>query len=60
MTDVKVFLGGEGPNELGGRVKESMYRDPSPEPGVLEALLRQINPGFTVTGALVWKRITKR
>jgi hypothetical protein len=36
MTELTVFLGGEGRHELGGLVREAPYADPS-TPGVVEA-----------------------
>jgi hypothetical protein len=63
---MKVFLGGEGPDELGRWFREPPYdrtppgRGPAPTPGILEALLQKIAPDSpTVIGACVWKRIRK-
>ncbi|HYO74215.1 MAG TPA: hypothetical protein VEU33_49900 [Archangium sp.] len=60
----RVFLAGEGPNELGGWFKESPWRQPavrSPvEIGVLEALLRLTQPeGWEIVDAVPWKNIRK-
>lgn len=56
---VKVFLGGEGTNELGGRAGDPVYVDVS-RPGVVEALLRRARPaGWDVAGAREWKSIRK-
>ncbi len=41
---MKVFLGGEGPSELGGWSKEREYRDTHPEPGILESLMLKVQP----------------
>ncbi len=54
MLAVKVFLGGEGNCELGGRADGNDRR------GVIEALLLQIEPsGWIVGGALKWQHIRK-
>ncbi len=59
MTKVGVFLGGEGPNELGSRCGDPIYQT-STVPGVVETLLRGVQPdGWEVTGATKWSRITK-
>jgi hypothetical protein len=60
----KVFIAGEGANELGGWFKESPWRKPaahSPvEIGVLEALLRHIQrEGWEIVDAVPWKNIRK-
>lgn len=53
---LKVFLGGEGNNELGTRG----YVPMGDEPGVVEALLRRVRPaGWRVAAALPWKSIRK-
>ena len=58
MSLVRVFLGGEGRNELGGRAGHSVY--PSEEPGVIETLLRGCQPdGWQVCGSTPWCKITK-
>ncbi len=54
MSARRVFLVGEGPNELGGWAKEPSYVDPG-ELGVLQALLERIAPGqFEVVAARRW------
>jgi hypothetical protein len=54
MVAVKVWLGGEGPSELGTRA------DGGEEPGMLEALLLRLEPtGWIVAGAQRWKYIKK-
>lgn len=54
MVAVRVWLGGEGPSELGTRA------DGGDEPGVIEALLRKLEPaGWVVDGAQRWKYIRK-
>jgi hypothetical protein len=59
MNPVRVFLGGEGRNELGSRARESAYQTDE-QPGVLQALLRRTQPdGWTVAGATQWKNIRK-
>lgn len=59
-TDKKVFLAGEGPNDLGGWQKEPMYRDEVPYPGILEMLLRKTKPeGWMVVDAIKWQYIRK-
>lgn len=53
---IKVYLGGEGANELGTRGQ----RPPGNDPGVIETLLRRVRPdGWRVEGAIVWKAIRK-
>ena len=55
----KVFLAGEGANELGSWAKKPPYQDDS-ESGVLKALLQKIkNDGWQVSGAIRWKNIIK-
>lgn len=54
MVAVQVWLGGEGPSELGTRA------DGGDDPGVIEALLLKVEPaGWIVGGALRWKYIRK-
>jgi hypothetical protein len=58
-VSTSVFLGGEGPNELGTRCGHSAYQT-GDSPGVIEALLMRIRPdGWTVVGACKWCRIVK-
>lgn len=53
---VKVWLGGEGRHELGGRVLEP----PNETSGVIEALLRRIEEsGWNVLGVTSWRDIKK-
>lgn len=55
MTMVKVWLGGEGGNDIGDSDQPAMYRK---QPGALEALLRRAEPdGWDVLGATRWKRL---
>jgi hypothetical protein len=57
---IKVFLAGEGRNELGGWWKERIYREERPHLGVLESLARHVVPtGWEVHDAMVWKDIPK-
>lgn len=59
-TPVRVFLGGEGPNELGGWHAEVEHRSDLPDPGVIESLLRRVRAdGWRVVGAVAWKSIRK-
>ncbi len=54
MSEIKVWLGGEGPNELGTRA------DRGDQPGVVEALLVKVErSGWRVAGATRWKDIRK-
>lgn len=56
---MKIWLGGEGPTELGGWFSEPPYRDPA-KIGVLEALLRRIRKdGWSIEGATRWTKIRK-
>jgi hypothetical protein len=56
---VKVFLGGEGPNELGNRFGHPAYQNDE-RPGVLHALLARVErAGWEVGGARDWKSIRK-
>jgi hypothetical protein len=55
----KVFLGGEGRNELGSWDGHPAYQK-SGEPGIVEALLLRVQPqGWTVAGAMKWSTIRK-
>jgi hypothetical protein len=59
MSVVKVFLCGEGSNELGSRCGSPNYQYDS-KPGVIETLLRGVqDQGWEVDGAIQWKGITK-
>jgi len=58
-VNVKIFLVGEGKNELGSRVGDPSYQSDE-SPGVLHALLMRIEPaGWEVGGARDWKNIRK-
>jgi hypothetical protein len=53
---LKVFLGGEGNNDIGTR----WYRPMGDQPGVIETLLRRVRAsGWHVAGAQPWKSIRK-
>jgi hypothetical protein len=53
---LKVFLGGEGNNDLGTR----WHRPSGDSPGVIEVLLRRVRPdGWHVAGVQDWKSIRK-
>ncbi len=59
---IRIILAGEGRNELGDLWVEAPHRprDRKPEPGVLEALLREIRrDGWEVVDALPWKTLPK-
>ena len=59
MSGVRVFLGGEGRNELGSWAKEPVYQDDS-EPGVVKSLLLKVqDDGWNVVGGRTWKSIRK-
>lgn len=56
---VKVFLCGEGPNELGSRFGHLSYQNDD-RPGVIHTLLARVQPtGWEVGGAREWKSIRK-
>ncbi len=58
-SDVRVYLGGEGANELGSRACEPAYQSDT-KPGVLQSLLRKVQrDGWSIAGATIWKRIRK-
>ena len=53
---MRVFLGGEGPNELGDLSRTPTNRGEHLRPGVLEVLLRKVkHEGWAVVDALRWK-----
>jgi hypothetical protein len=57
---LKLLLAGEGMNELGGWDVAPPWRRHPPDPGVLEALLRRIEPeGWEIVDAVRWKDIRK-
>jgi hypothetical protein len=59
VKPVGVFLGGEGPNELGSWSGDPVYQRDR-EAGVLEALLRRVQPDrWVVVGATNWRSIRK-
>lgn len=59
MTEVGVFLSGEGRNELGSRAGDPSYQTDA-EPGVVQALLQRVQEGgWKVVGALQWSKIVK-
>jgi hypothetical protein len=59
MTELRVFLGGEGRNELGSWARETAYRNDE-EIGVIKALLLRVKPqGWRVVGARAWKHCRK-
>ena len=59
MNPVGVYLGGEGPNELGSRAAHPVYQIDK-NPGVLQTLLSKVQPeGWRVAGAVTWKKIRK-
>ena len=57
---MKVFLSGEGPDELGDWYHPPQYHDSPPEHGVIEVLLRKAGVSFVVIrGERFWKTIKK-
>jgi hypothetical protein len=59
VSEVKVFLGGEGGNELGSRCGDPTYQDGG-NLGVIETLLRGVqSTGWSVIGAKKWCQIRK-
>lgn len=59
MSEVRVFLGGEGGNELGSWFGEHAYQNDS-TPGVIKALLlRTQQDGWMIVGARTWKTCRK-
>jgi len=55
---IKVFIAGEGRNELGGWYDEEPYRQQMP--GVIEAMLRKLKQdGWQVAGGIRWAKIRK-
>jgi hypothetical protein len=53
--DVRVWIGGEGPSEIGDRDRPGGLRA-----GAIEALLLRLEPtGWSVAGATLWSRIRK-
>jgi hypothetical protein len=59
MSEVSVFLGGEGGNELGSWFGDHAYQNDS-APGVIKALLlRTQQDGWRIIGARTWKTCRK-
>jgi hypothetical protein len=59
MSEVQVFLGGEGRNELGSWAGDPAYQHDD-EPGVIKAPLLRTRPeGWKVIGARSWKTCRK-
>jgi hypothetical protein len=59
MSEVRVYLGGEGNNELGSRCCDPVYQDDS-KPGVVATLLRGVQQtGWNIVGARKWCQIRK-
>ncbi len=57
---MRVFLSGEGPDDLGDWCNARQNWSKPPKMGVIEALLRKVSKvDFTVVDARVWKRIVK-
>ncbi len=53
------MLAGEGRNELGSFAIEAAFRG-APEPGLIEALLRQVRRGgWQIEDALLWRKLPK-
>lgn len=56
---IRVFLAGEGRNELGSRAGHPSYHSPD-QPGLLESLLVRVREGgWHVVGARSWKDLRK-
>ncbi|MFZ4734792.1 MAG: hypothetical protein ACOYM9_02545 [Bradymonadia bacterium] len=57
---MRVFLAGEGENELGGWAHQRPFRKQPVYPGVIPALLDQVASGsYEIVDAVVWKELTK-
>jgi hypothetical protein len=57
---IEIYLAGEGRTELGGWSNERMYRDSSPDPGVIETLLKKTRTdGWRIRDATQWRHIVK-
>lgn len=57
---MKVFLAGEGPDELCNRHEPPQYRASPPDVGIVEALLHKLGAAdLDVVGARIWKSIKK-
>jgi hypothetical protein len=60
VTALKIYLSGEGRNELGFRVRHEVYQQPEDGPGVVEALLFAVAlTEFEIVGAMQWNKIVK-
>ncbi|MBN1609799.1 MAG: hypothetical protein JW940_24415 [Polyangiaceae bacterium] len=59
MKPVRVFLGGEGRNELGSRSGDPIYQS-NEQPGVIQALLGRVQQqGWVPIGGCRWREIRK-
>jgi hypothetical protein len=59
VSELGVFLGGEGRNELGSRSGDPAYQSDS-EPGVVQTLLHHVQQtGWRVIGSRSWSHIRK-
>jgi hypothetical protein len=59
MSFLEIYLGGEGPNELGSRAGDPVYQTDD-NPGVIQALLLKVQTeGWCVVGATTWSKIRK-
>lgn len=55
---MKILLAGEGSDDLGSYAREPMFREPHEE-GVLECLVRRIQPQSEISDGVCWKDVTK-
>jgi len=58
---IRLFIAGEGPNELGDWARHPSYREAPLRPGVLTVLLAQAAPAenWRIEGAAMWKSLRK-
>lgn len=57
---IRVFLAGEGPNDIGDWRRHPTYREDPPRPGVIEVLMRKTKAdGWAVTDGIRWASIRK-
>jgi hypothetical protein len=56
---MKVFLAGEGSDELGDGSRSSTYRSRQSAPGILEALLTKLALKFKIINGTPWSVIQK-
>lgn len=57
---IRVFLAGEGPNDIGDWQRHRSYREEPPRPGVIEVLLRKVRAeGWEVSDGVAWQGIRK-